>query len=135
VLAALLFVVALAPAAWAAEPRPFILGVVPQLPPVAMHENWTPFVEHLSRDTGLTFKLKVYDKMSAFEADYKAGRPDFIFASPAQIVIARRSQGYVPLVRSSKRIAGILFVRKDSAIRTAQDLEGREVAFVGTKNL
>jgi phosphonate transport system substrate-binding protein len=122
-------------AVFAAEPGTYVIGVVPQHPPVAMHTNWAPFTDRLSADTGLAFTLKVYEKMIDFEADFKAGGPDFIFASPVQIVMARAAQGYTPLVRSSKRVAGILFVRKDSAIRSVRDLVGREIAFVGTKNL
>lgn len=122
-------------AAHALDRNTYVIGVVPQMPPVAMHRNWTPFVDRLSSDTGLSFTLKVYEKMSDFESDFNAGGPDFIFASPVQIVMARKAQGYAPLVRSSKRISGILFVHKDSPFRTVRDLAGREVAFVGTKNL
>lgn len=132
---ALLAGLAQPPEVFAAEPRTYVIGVVPQLPPVAMHTNWAPFMDRLSADTGLAFSLKVYEKMLDFEADFKAGVPDFIFASPVQIVMARAAQGYTPLVRSSKRVAGILFVRKDSDVRSVRDLAGREIAFVGTKNL
>lgn len=113
----------------------YTLAVVPQMPPVAMHTNWTPFVELLARETGLNFKLKVYEKMDDFEQDFQKGKPDFIFSSPTQIVLARQSQGYVPLVRSSQKVQGVLFVRKDSPITQVSQLEGKNIAFVGARNL
>jgi ABC-type nitrate/sulfonate/bicarbonate transport system substrate-binding protein len=38
-------------------------------------------------------------------------------------------------VRGSTQLSGVIFVRRDSPIRTVRDLEGKEVAFVGAKNL
>lgn len=113
----------------------FTIAVVPQMPPVAMHTNWSPLVARLAKETGLNLKLKVYEKMKDFEQDLQDGKPDFIFSSPTQIVLARQSQGYIPLIRSSKKIKGVLFVRKDSSITRVKDLEGKNIAFVGAKHL
>lgn len=114
---------------------PYILSVVPQLPAVTMHTNWSPFVEMLKKETGEEFRIKVYDTMKEFEEDYTKGACDFLFANPVQAAAAHRAQGYIPLVRSGRKITGILFVRKDSNIYSLQDLRGKEVAFVGSKNL
>lgn len=113
----------------------YILAVVPQMPPVAMHTSWTPFVERLARETGLRYKLKVYETMDEFEQDFQEGQPDFIFSSPTQIVLARQSQGYIPLVRNSRKVKGVLFVRADSPITQVSLLEGKNIAFVGARNL
>jgi len=113
---------------------PYLLAVIPSAPPVAMHTLWAPFVERLSRDTGLEFRLKVYEKMSEFEQDISKGAPDFIFSNPLQAVVAHEAQGYVPLVRGSRQISAELFVRRDSAIRSIDDLAGREIALVSNKN-
>lgn len=118
-----------------AKEKTYILAVVPSAPPVATHAAWTPFVEALSKETARDFTLKVYEKMSDFEADFESGIPDFIFASPTQTVLARKAQGYIPLVRSSRLISGVLFVRKDSPYQTVKDLDGKEIAFVGQRNL
>lgn len=113
----------------------YVLAVIPSAPPVTMHTLWMPFVERLSRDTGLDIRLKVYEKMSDFERDISNGAPDFIFANPLQAVVAREAQGYVPLVRGGKQVSAELFVRRDSPIRTVDDLSGRKIALVGNKNL
>ena len=111
----------------------YTIGVVPQLPPVAMHTNWAPFVEHLARESGLRLKLQLYETMDDFEKDFLAGNPDLIFSSPVQIVLARQAQGYIPLVRSSQKIIGVLYVRQDSPIKQVSQLEGKNIAFVGSR--
>lgn len=113
----------------------YTLAVVPQLPAVTMYTNWIPLVEELSRETGIPLKLKVYERMEDFEAAFETGGPDFLYASPTQTVLARTSQGYIPLVRGSRLISGMLVVRKDSPYHEARDLQGRLIGFVGKRNL
>ncbi|MDD2733309.1 MAG: phosphate/phosphite/phosphonate ABC transporter substrate-binding protein [Desulfuromonadaceae bacterium] len=120
---------------FAAQGKVYTLAVIPSAPPVALHKQWTPFVEQLSRDTGLAFRLIMYERMAEFERDIWNGVPDFIFASPIQTVVAHAEKGYVPLVRGGKDIAVGLFVRKGSPYRSIKDLNGKTISFVGNKNL
>lgn len=113
----------------------YTVAIIPSAPPVTLHKQWTPFVERLSRETGLTFRLKMYEIMAEFERDIWSGRPDFIFASPIQTVVAHKNNGYVPLVRGGRKIAVGLFVRKDSSIKSVDDLTGKSISFVGNKNV
>lgn len=121
--------------ACAAQGTSYTIAVIPSAPSVALHKQWAPFVEQLSRETKLQFRLKMYEKMAEFERDIWSGVPDFIFASPIQTVVAHQTNGYVPLVRGGKDIAVGLFVRKDSDIRNIDDLTGKTISFVGNKNL
>ena len=129
------FILAAVVAASAKTRDSYVFAVIPSAPPVTMHTLWMPVVERLSRDTGLELRLKVYEKMSDFEQDISKGAPDFIFVNPLQAVVAHEAQGYVPLVRGSKQISAELVVRRDSPIRTVDDLSGRKIALVGNKNL
>jgi ABC-type phosphate/phosphonate transport system substrate-binding protein len=120
----------------AKEGTVYTLGVVPTFPPVATHTRWAPFVERLSRETGLDFRLKVYETMADFERDIVSPKaPDFIFANALQIVVAHKTHGYLPLVRGGKMVRAVIFVRTDSPARTVEDLSGKLIAFVGAKNL
>jgi phosphonate transport system substrate-binding protein len=120
---------------FSAQGKVYTIAVIPSAPPVALHKQWTPFVEQLSRETGLAFRLKMYERMAEFEREIWSGVPDFIFASPIQTVVAHTEKGYVPLVRGGKDIAIGLFVRKDSPYRSIEDLDGKTISFVGNKNL
>lgn len=113
----------------------YTLAVLPQLPAVAIHRNWAPFVERLSKEVGADIQLKVYQTTSQFEADVLKGAPDFAFMNPNQAVMAWRAHGYIPLVRDKKPVAGILFARKDAPINSIQELNGKEIAFVGPKTI
>jgi len=121
-------------AALAAGPS-YTFGVIPAGPPVAVHKAWTPFVERVQRESGVALSLKVYERMTDFDADINQGAVDFLFANPVQFTFARAAQGYVPLVRSGRPIVGVLFVREDSPVRGARDLAGKEIAFVGSVNV
>lgn len=135
VLAVLLIFTSVGHAAPDSAREPYIFAVIPQQPPVTMYTNWMPFVEQIMNETGERIKLKVYETMNDFESDYAKGGPDFIYANPTQTVIAHKSQGYIPLVRSAKRVTGIVFVRKDSAIKSIKDLKDKDIAFVGSKSV
>jgi phosphonate transport system substrate-binding protein len=115
---------------FAAGARVYTLGVVPQLTPLDTHRRWMPFVQRLQKMTGLRIELKVYQSIPQFEADFLKGVPDFVFLNPYHEVMAKRAQGYIPLVRdSSKPLVGILVVRKDSPIHSVRELNLKEIAF------
>lgn len=119
----------------AAAGGPYVLGIVPAAAPVATHASWTPLVERLAKETGMDLKLKVYEEMLDFEADLTRGGPDFAFSNPLQAVGANAAQGYVPLVRSSRSLAGLLVVGKDSPITSVEQLAGLQIAFVGARSV
>jgi len=119
----------------AADRKTYVFAVLPQQPPASMHALWIPLVERLERELGITIRLKLYESMSKFEEGLKRGDGDFVFSTPPQMVIARNSQKYIPLVRGNRELAGVLFVRKDSPVKSVAELKDTEVAFVGERNL
>ncbi|MDE1949509.1 MAG: phosphate/phosphite/phosphonate ABC transporter substrate-binding protein, partial [Burkholderiales bacterium] len=119
----------LAGAAAAAPADTYTISVVPQFTAVEIDHDWTPVLERLSRETGYRFKLEVSESIPKFETSVLAGGPDFAYLNPYHEVMARRAQGYIPLVRGSKPLQGILVVRKDAAIRSVADLDGQSIAF------
>jgi phosphonate transport system substrate-binding protein len=126
-----LFLVA---AATYAEPvaqgaRSLTVAVVPQFTALQIHKDWTPFLERVSHDSGVPLTLKIYPTIPKFEADVLKGVPDLVFMNPYHQVMARRAAGYLPLVRDSKPLTGILLVRRDNSARTLKDLAGAKVVF------
>lgn len=131
----LLLFVTVVPEMVLAATQEYLFAVLPQRPAVAMHTSWRPFLDKLEKETGVRFKLKLYETMSQFEEDVKRGEADFIFTTPPQMVLAHSGKGYQPLVRGSRQIAGVLFTRKDSGIEKLGDLDNKEVAFIGSRNV
>ena len=109
--------------------RGLTVAVVPQFTALQIHKDWTPFLERVSRDSGVALILKSYQSIPAFEADLLKGGPDLAFMNPYHEVMAKRAAGYVPLVRDSKLLTGVLLVRRDSPVRTLKDLAGGKMAF------
>lgn len=119
----------------AEEEKTYRLAVIPNLPAVTIHKNWTPFVGTLSKQVGIKIELKIYDKINDFLEDAKAGKTDFLYSSPNMFFLAHQKQKYIPLVRSSNMMRGVVFVRKDSPYSKIKDLKGKTIAFVGPKTI
>ena len=114
----------------AAEKEVYILAVVPQYTPCEVHRNWTPVVEKLSRATGRDFQIKIYPSIPEFEAAFLSGAIDLAFMNPYHAVMAKRAQGYIPLVRDGANpLSGILVVQRDSPIKSIKELNGKQLVF------
>lgn len=112
------------------EERSYSFAVVPQFPPALIQRDWTPVLARLSAASGVPLTLTFYRSIPDFEAAFLRGEPDFVYLNPYHAVMARRAQGYLPLVRDGATgLKGILVVRRDSGLRAAGDLEGKTVAF------
>lgn len=107
----------------------YTLAVVPQFSPVDIGQRWTPLITRLEQDTGLRFQLRIPERIPAFEKEFLAGIPDFAFMNPYHAVMARKAQGYIPLVRGQEPLAGILVADSQGPIRQLQDLHGKALAF------
>lgn len=117
-----------APIARAQQPS-YTLAVVPQFQAVEITRVWQPIVERVAKETGITLVLKMSKDIPAFEDDIKAGTPDFAYMNPYHQLIAHKTQGYVPLLRDSTPLTGILVVRADDPIQSVAQLEGKTLAF------
>ena len=114
----------------AAAKEVYILAVVPQFTPSEVHRNWAPFVEKLSKATQRNFEIRIYPSIPKFEEGFLNGEIDLAFMNPYHAVMAKRAQGYIPLVRdAAKPLTGILIVRRDSPVKTIKELNGKELAF------
>jgi len=106
------------------------VAVVPQLPPSVTYAKWAPLLQHVGLSTGQCFELMIPETIPAFEKLLFKGEPDFAFANPYHEVIAKKRQGYIPLLMDGRgRLSGILTVKSDSSIQNIRDLQGKEVAF------
>jgi len=107
-----------------------ILARAPQLSPDIISKTWTPFVDYLKKETGRQISLKVYLKREEFERDILNGDVDLYFGNPAYGIIGHLNHGYMPLIRSDRKLLeGIIVVRKDSGIHSIKDLENKKIAF------
>jgi phosphonate transport system substrate-binding protein len=107
----------------------YSVAVVPQFPAAELHRDWTPLLERIGHQLGISLTLKLAPSIPRFEAQLLEGQPDFAFLNPYHQVMASRAHGYLPLVRNGKPLTGILVVRKDSPIHSVRELAGTDIAF------
>lgn len=117
-------------ASFAAEKQTYTWSVVPQFTGTVVHRDWTPLLNVLEKKTGYEFKLKIYDSIPDFEEGFMDGKPDFAYMNPYHAVRAKKEQGYMPIIRdSTKKLTGILVIRKDSDIKSVADLNKKRISF------
>lgn len=109
--------------------RTWTVAVVPQFPAQRIRAAWLPALERLTAQTGERFALVHAPTIDAFEAQFLAGEPDFVFLNPYHMVMAAQAQGYRPLLRDQAMLSGVLVVRADSPVQGVQALAGQTVAF------
>jgi phosphonate transport system substrate-binding protein len=106
------------------------IAVVPQLPRSVTYTKWAPLLEHVGQRTDLCFDLVIPETIPAFEKFLLNGQPDLAFANPYHAVMAKKRQGYVPLlIDGSMKLSGIVMVKADSPIHDIRQLQGKDVAF------
>ena len=114
----------------AEKQRVYTIGVVPQFEIRHIRKIWNPILSEIKKSTGITLKLVGSPTIPDFENEFNAGNFDFAYMNPYHMLLAKKSQGYIPMVRDNgRKLQGILTVRKGSGIKSIKDLEGKKVAF------
>jgi len=108
----------------------YSFGVVPQFEARKLYRIWKPILEVLEQRTGYQFTMQGTESIPDFEQEFLGGKFDFAYMNPWHSLVAFESQGYIPLVRDgTRRLKGILVVRKNSLITQLTQLQGKTIAF------
>jgi phosphonate transport system substrate-binding protein len=114
----------------AQETKVYTLAIVPQAQAVSLAQKWTPFVQKLSQESGVTIQIKMYyATIPQFESDIMNGVPDFAYMNPYHITMVHKTQKYIPLIRDKDPLVGILVAHKNTGINFIRDVEGKEIVF------
>lgn len=114
---------------FSATAETYTFAVVPQFEQRKLYAIWKPIVDELEKRTGLSLKLTATLTVPEFERELNKGTFDFIYCNPYHILRMIPTPGYLPLVRDSAPLRGILVVRKDSPVHSPTQLAGKTVAF------
>lgn len=113
----------------AQQGKTYTVSVVPQVRASVIYQRWSPFVKKLSKELGITLKIKTYASIPDFEEGLLRGEPDFAFMNPYHLVMTQKKNPYIPLVRNNKSLVGILVAKKNGPVQSVRDLDGKKVAF------
>ena len=110
-------------------------GILPRLSTEALYMMFKPLGEYLSQETGEKVSIVIPQDYGAFKEQVKAGTIDLCFANSIVYIQLKKDSG-VDLVAGSveakggAKFRGIVIVRKDSGIKTLNDLKGKKLVFV-----
>lgn len=114
----------------AEKKRIYTIGIVPQFEIRHIRKIWSPIIKEIEKNTGYKLKFIGSPTIPDFEREFHAGRFDFAYMNPYHLLLAKKTQGYIPLIRDNgRKLHGILVVRKDSGIESVKDLNGKKIAF------
>ncbi|MHB1011482.1 MAG: phosphate/phosphite/phosphonate ABC transporter substrate-binding protein [Desulfobacteria bacterium] len=115
--------------------RKLLIGLIPEQNIFKQMERYEPLMEYLYRKTGTKMKLKILPRYGNIVDNFKSSGLDGAFFGSFTYTLAHAKVGVEVLARpvaldNTSTYYGMIFVRKDSRIRTARDMKGKRFAFV-----
>jgi phosphonate transport system substrate-binding protein len=112
-----------------------LIGLIPERNLFRQMERYEPLGEYLSRKTGAKITFKVLPRYGNIIDSFQSSGMDGAFFGSFTYTLAHAKVGVEVLARplaldNTSTYHGMIFVRKDSRIRTARDMKGKRFAFV-----
>jgi phosphonate transport system substrate-binding protein len=115
--------------------RKLEVGLLPEQNIFRQVERYEPLMAYLGRKTGVKFDLKILPRYGNIVRNFKSLGLDGAFFGSFTYALAHSRMGLVVLARPENENGistyhGLIFVRKDSGIRTARGMKGKRLACV-----
>jgi phosphonate transport system substrate-binding protein len=112
-----------------------LIGLIPERNIFKQLERYEPLADYLSKEIGVNVKLKILTRYGNIIDNFVSLGLDGAFLGSFTYTLAHAKLGVEPIARPETKEGistyyGLIFVRKDSGIETAKDMEGRIFAFV-----
>jgi phosphonate transport system substrate-binding protein len=112
-----------------------LIGLIPERNIFKQLERYEPLAEYLSKELGINIKLKVLTRYGNIVDNFVKLGLDGAFLGSFTYTLAHAKLGVEPIARPENKEGistyyGMIFVRNDSGIKTAKDMEGKIFAFV-----
>lgn len=112
-----------------------VIGLIPERNLFRQMERYEPLGEYLFRKTGIKITFKILPRYGNIIDSFKSSGLDGAFFGSFTYTLAHAKMGVEVLARpvaldNTSTYYGMIFVRKDSRIRTARDMKGKRFAFV-----
>jgi phosphonate transport system substrate-binding protein len=119
----------------AAAKKTLIVGLIPEQNIFKQLERYEPMAGYLSGKTGLRIKLKIFPRYGNIIDNFRLAGMDGAFFGSFIYTLAHTKLGVEVLARpvaldNTSTYHGLIFVRKDSGIKTFRDMKGKRFAFV-----
>jgi len=112
-----------------------IIGLSPEQNVFRQMERYQPLAEYLSKQKAIPVSLKVFPSYGNIIDNFVSSGVDGAFFGSFTYVLAHEKLGIEVLVRpeyldGTSTYHGLIFVRKDSGIKSVKDMRGKRFAFV-----
>jgi phosphonate transport system substrate-binding protein len=128
VLLALAAWTAIAPAAAEQGVAPLEFALAPYISTRPLLTMFQPLAAHLLKRLGREVLLVTAPTLREFDLRALKGTYELAMLSPQAARLAQTEAGYVPLLRVTDDLCGVLLVPKDSVFQSPRDLAGRRIA-------
>ncbi len=123
------------PALASAQENSITIGLIPEMNVFKQKQRFEPLADYLSKHMGIPVKLSILSRYGNIIERIKVHELDGAFLGSFTGTLAISQLGVVPLARpvnldGTSTYHGYIFVRKNSNIKTAADMEGKSLALV-----
>jgi phosphonate transport system substrate-binding protein len=124
-----------APPEKAVKEASLVIGLIPEQHIFDQVERYKPLADYLSKKVGVKIKLKVLSRYGNIIDNFVSSGMDGAFFGSFTYALAHAKLGVEVLARPENldgrsTYYGLIFVRRDSGIRTVKDMAGKRFAFV-----
>ena len=115
--------------------KPLVIGLIPEQNIFRQMERYGPLAKYLQQRTGYHIKLEVLPRYGNIIDNFLSKGMDGAFFGSFTYTLAHAKIGVKVIARPQNldgisTYHGLIFVRKDSGIKTAGDMRGKRFAFV-----
>jgi phosphonate transport system substrate-binding protein len=111
------------------------VGIFPRGEAEATRQMFQPLMDHLQHSLGVRVNLDVPPDYQSFWRRLQKGKYDLVHVNQYHYLRAHQQLGFRAILKNEERgraeISSVIWVRKDSDIRTAKNLAGRKIIFGG----
>ncbi len=119
----------------AAAGKELVIGLIPETNIFQQMERYKPLGKYLSEQTGTNIRFSVLTRYGNLIENFQQHHLDGAFFGSFTGALAIQKLGIIPIARpvnlnGKSTYSGLIFVRKDSGIKTVDDMRGKRFAFV-----
>lgn len=112
-----------------------LIGIMPEMNVFRQKQRFKLLGEHLSKKTGVQVEFTILSRYGNIVERFTSEKMDGAFFGSFTGALAIKKLGVVPLARpvnldGSSTYHGYLFTRKDSGIKSVDDMKNKKIAFV-----
>ena len=115
--------------------KKLLIGLIPEQSLFRQMERYEPLARYLARKTGIEIQLVILPRYGNIISNFRSAKMDGAFFGSFTYALAHEKLGVEVLARpealdGASTYHGLIFVRKDSGILSADQMQGKRFAFV-----